>query len=307
MSSRLALQLLVDEVIALLVLLFAVREHHLSLSALDYLLELLVALLGSVVFLAIGQALVGLVKRADTVNAMGRLLYIALALLGIFGQNGELSGTWGAIARWSPIGDVMRLLAGVLDRRACGSAPTGGRWWPAPATSWSVGRSASASFSGTRNNRRSSRRPTLPRSWPEAGVPRVRRGRGLFAIERDGEARPHHGGEVHRPHPDPVAAKTDGFTFGGLERALMARVSAFVHSYRVASGFDGCLERLMVRHRADRLAVHHDVEPAPSELSHRRSVHGSLEALLTRSFSLLCSREVTRILEWVECSAVAGR
>jgi hypothetical protein len=97
------------------VLLIAVREHHLSFSASDYALELAVALLGSVVFLAIGQALVGLVKRSDTVNALGRLLYIALSLLGIFGQNGELSGNWGAIARWSPVGVVMRLLAGVLD------------------------------------------------------------------------------------------------------------------------------------------------------------------------------------------------
>jgi ABC-2 type transport system permease protein len=125
MGSRLALQLLVNEAIAVVVLIIAVRQHHLSLSARDYALELVVALLGSVVFLAIGQALVGLVKRSDTVNALGRLLYIALALLGIFGQNGELSGNWGAIARWSPVGDVMRLLAGVLDL----SRWTSTDWW----------------------------------------------------------------------------------------------------------------------------------------------------------------------------------
>jgi ABC-2 type transport system permease protein len=125
MGSRLALQLLVNEAIAVVVLLIAVREHHLSLSVTDYVLELLVALLGSVVFLAIGQALVGLIKRSDTVNALGRLLYIALALLGIFGQNGELSGNWGAIARWSPVGDVMRLLAGVLDLSRWDSTD----WW----------------------------------------------------------------------------------------------------------------------------------------------------------------------------------
>jgi ABC-2 type transport system permease protein len=125
MGSRLALQLVVNEVIAVVVLIIAVREHHLSLSARDYVLELLVALLGSVVFLAIGQALVGLIKRSDTVNALGRLLYIALALLGVFGQNGELSGTWGAIARWSPVGDVMRLLAGVLDLSRWDSTD----WW----------------------------------------------------------------------------------------------------------------------------------------------------------------------------------
>jgi ABC-2 type transport system permease protein len=125
MGSRLVLQLLVNEVIVLVVLIIAVREHHLSLSAGDYLLELVVALLGSLVFLAIGQALVGLVKRSDTVNALGRLLYIALAILGIFGQNGELSGSWGAVARWSPVGDVMRLLAGVLDL----SRWDGTDWW----------------------------------------------------------------------------------------------------------------------------------------------------------------------------------
>jgi ABC-2 type transport system permease protein len=125
MGSRLALQLLVNEVIALVVLIIAVRQHHLSLSAKDYVLELSVALLGALVFLAIGQALVGLVKRSDTVNALGRLLYIALSLLGIFGQNGELSGTWGTIARWSPVGVVMRLLAGVLDLSRWASTD----WW----------------------------------------------------------------------------------------------------------------------------------------------------------------------------------
>ncbi len=51
----------------------------------QYLLILAVAMLAGVVFLSIGQALVGLVTSATTVNAIGRVHYIVLILVGISG------------------------------------------------------------------------------------------------------------------------------------------------------------------------------------------------------------------------------
>jgi len=46
----------------------------------EYFLALLVATFGGAVFLSIGQALVGLIRAATTVNAVESLLYVTLLL-----------------------------------------------------------------------------------------------------------------------------------------------------------------------------------------------------------------------------------
>jgi ABC-2 type transport system permease protein len=121
MASRLSVQMVSNFVIALVVLVLGDRIHHLSLSAETYALVLLVSILGSAVFLAVAQALVGLVKSADTVQAFGRLLYIGLVILGLFGASGELGGFWGAVSKWTPVGALMRVFAGVVDLGTFGS------------------------------------------------------------------------------------------------------------------------------------------------------------------------------------------
>ncbi|MFZ0768128.1 MAG: ABC transporter permease [Acidimicrobiales bacterium] len=118
MVCRLAVQMLANLVIALVVLILAGRIHHLSLSFSQYLLVLLISLLGGAMFLSIGQAIVALVKTSDTVNSAARLVYIALIFLGILGQTGALGKTWDTLARWSPVGVTLRLYAGVLDLSA---------------------------------------------------------------------------------------------------------------------------------------------------------------------------------------------
>jgi ABC-2 type transport system permease protein len=114
MTSRLAMQGLANLVMAVIVVVVASQVHHISLSATDYLLVLVISVLGGAVFVAIGQALVGLVKSADTVNAAARILLILLIILGLFGQSGTLGGFWESVSRWSPVGIVMTLFAGVL-------------------------------------------------------------------------------------------------------------------------------------------------------------------------------------------------
>jgi ABC-2 type transport system permease protein len=118
MVSRLAVQMLANLIIALVVLILASRIHHLSLSFTQYLLVLLISILGGAMFLSIGQAIVALVKTSDTVNSTARLAYIALIFLGILGQTGSLGKTWDTLARWSPVGVTMRLYAGILDLSA---------------------------------------------------------------------------------------------------------------------------------------------------------------------------------------------
>lgn len=114
-TSRLAMQCLANLILTVAVVIVGTRLHHVSLSAGSYGLVLLVSILGGAVFLSIGQALVGLVRTADSVNAAGRILVIGLILLGTFGQSGTLGPTWESIAHWSPVGAVMTLFAAVLN------------------------------------------------------------------------------------------------------------------------------------------------------------------------------------------------
>jgi ABC-2 type transport system permease protein len=124
MSSRLAMQVIANLVIALVVVIIGTRMHHLSPSAGQYGLVLLVSILGGAVFLSIGQAIVGLVKSADAVNAVGRIIFIGLVVLASLGASGSLGSLWGSIARWTPIGLVMTLFAGVLNLAAWSSHDT---------------------------------------------------------------------------------------------------------------------------------------------------------------------------------------
>jgi ABC-2 type transport system permease protein len=124
MTSRLAMQCVANLILALVVVIVGARLHHLSPSIGQYILVLLVSLLGGALFLSIAQALVGLVRSADTVQAIARVLLAVLILLGTLGQSGALGTAWQDIARWSPVGVVMTLFAGVLDLHAWGSRET---------------------------------------------------------------------------------------------------------------------------------------------------------------------------------------
>ena len=114
MTSRLAMQAVANLIISVAVVIIGSRIHHISPSVGQYALVLLVSLLSGAVFLSIGQALVGLVKSADNVQAIARVLFTVLILLGLLGQSGALGAFWSSVARWSPVGAVMTLFAGVL-------------------------------------------------------------------------------------------------------------------------------------------------------------------------------------------------
>jgi ABC-2 type transport system permease protein len=67
------------------------------------------------VFLSFGQALAGLAKSADTVNAVGRLAYLPLFVLGLFAHIPVFGTTFETVSRWSPGGVVIDLFAGGLQ------------------------------------------------------------------------------------------------------------------------------------------------------------------------------------------------
>ncbi len=124
MSSRLAVQVVANLIIALVVLIVGSAIHNVTLSVGQYALFLLISVLGGAVFLSIGQTMVGLLKSADTVNAAARIVFIALIFLGLFGQSGVLGAAWESISKWTPVGVVMTLFAGVLDPSSWGSRQT---------------------------------------------------------------------------------------------------------------------------------------------------------------------------------------
>jgi ABC-2 type transport system permease protein len=90
--------------------------YHLHLGVLEWLLTLLLSIVGGAVFLSIGQALVGLIKSADTINASGRIVFIALLLLGLLGPDGILGNTFAAISKWTPFGTVITILQSALHQ-----------------------------------------------------------------------------------------------------------------------------------------------------------------------------------------------
>jgi ABC-2 type transport system permease protein len=124
MGSRLVVQVIANLIIAIVIVFLGGRIHHLHLNVGQYGMVLLISILAGAMFLGIGQALVGLVESAETVNATARILYIGLIFLGIFGQAGSLGPRWDAVARWSPVGTAMSLFAGALHLSAWSSHDT---------------------------------------------------------------------------------------------------------------------------------------------------------------------------------------
>ena len=126
MVSRWIVQLGAVLAMAIVVLVVAALFLNITLPTQDYLFTVLVALLGSVVFLSIGQAIVGLIASADTLNAAGRLLYVPLIALSLFGNSDRLGTTVEQVSRWSPGGCLETLLSAAM-----GATAWSGQCWEA--------------------------------------------------------------------------------------------------------------------------------------------------------------------------------
>lgn len=116
MTSRLLVQVIANLIASTVVVIVGAVVHGLTLNAGQYVLVLVVAVLGAAVFLAIGQTVVGLVKSTSAVNAISRLLMGLLIVLGLTGGTGLLGDTMKTIADWSPVGALMTLFSDVLNQ-----------------------------------------------------------------------------------------------------------------------------------------------------------------------------------------------
>jgi ABC-2 type transport system permease protein len=115
MTSRLLVQVAAIVAMTLVVLVAAGIFEHVPLTAEAYVLTFICVIFSSALFLGVGQALVGLVKSADTLNAVGRIAYLPLFALGLFGQSTIFGTTFELISRWSPGGSVVTLLSSAMN------------------------------------------------------------------------------------------------------------------------------------------------------------------------------------------------
>jgi ABC-2 type transport system permease protein len=115
MASRLLVQVVAILAMAVVLLVAANLVVGVSLTAEAYLLTFISVIFSSALFLSVGQALAGLVQSADTLNAVGRIVYIPLFALGLFGHSTIFGTTFELISRWSPGGTVITLLSGAMN------------------------------------------------------------------------------------------------------------------------------------------------------------------------------------------------
>jgi ABC-2 type transport system permease protein len=124
MASRLLVQVVVDLILMVIVVVIFGIIHNFAYTAIQYVFLVIVSLVGAAVFLSIGQAVVALVRSATTVNAVGRLLYVALILLGLVGVSGLLGKVIQEISLWSPVGAVIELYSNALGLAAWNGSAT---------------------------------------------------------------------------------------------------------------------------------------------------------------------------------------
>jgi ABC-2 type transport system permease protein len=114
MTSRICVQLLMIVVLTLVVFIVGYQYDGILLVPLAYFITLFVAILGAAVYLSLGQLIVGLIKGFETINAVTRITYIAMMMVGMFStflENQQLK----EIVRFSPYGCVKIMLAASME------------------------------------------------------------------------------------------------------------------------------------------------------------------------------------------------
>lgn len=125
MGSRLATNLAVNVVLVLVVAAIGAVVDGLPLGVTQFLLLVPAAALSGAVFLGIGQALVGLLRSASLVGAVGRVVFIVLSLAGLLGLTGRVGAGFATFSRWTPVGAAAELVRAALSATDRPGPPTG--------------------------------------------------------------------------------------------------------------------------------------------------------------------------------------
>jgi len=110
MISRLAVQMAM--IVIMTVAVFAVGAYYdkIIISTSGYMLGFISAIVGGAVYLGLGQAIVGRIKNAETVNSTTRLVYFVFIMVGMFTELGALPDKITTVMKWSPYGTVKNVV-----------------------------------------------------------------------------------------------------------------------------------------------------------------------------------------------------
>ena len=115
MVSRLTVQLAMILLVTTGVFVAGHYVDNITLDPAGYALGFAMAFIGGAVYLGLGQAIVGFIKNAETVNAVTRLVYFLFIMVGMFAELGALGEIIGNAAKWSPYGTVKHILAAGMN------------------------------------------------------------------------------------------------------------------------------------------------------------------------------------------------
>lgn len=124
MGSRIVTQVVFNFVASIIVIIVAATLHGLTLNIGQYALLVAISIVGGIIFLSLGQAVVGLLKSSTAVLAASRLLFIVLLLLGLLGGTGIMGDAMKSIAVWTPVGALMTMFSDTLNGAAWGGQDT---------------------------------------------------------------------------------------------------------------------------------------------------------------------------------------
>ena len=114
MVSRLTVQLLMIAIVTGVLFIVGYQADNIIMQPSGYALAFCVAIAGGAVYLSLGQVIVGLIRNAETVNVVTRLVYFVFIMVGMFGSLGMLGNDIQNVSKWSPYGTVQRILADAL-------------------------------------------------------------------------------------------------------------------------------------------------------------------------------------------------
>jgi ABC-2 type transport system permease protein len=130
MASRLLVQVGMIIIITTAVFVIGKDYDKITLTPAGYVVTYFTAIICGTVSLSLGQLVVGFIKNPETVNSTTRLVYLALILVGIFGEvnhalnqamhhaPSQLDQLMYQAVQWSPYGAVKTILS-------TGMAPSG--------------------------------------------------------------------------------------------------------------------------------------------------------------------------------------
>jgi ABC-2 type transport system permease protein len=114
MTSRLAVQLLMIFITTLVLFVVGYNFDGIKLDAMGYAAGLAISVVCGAVYLSLGQVIVGLIKNAETVNVVTRLVYFVFIMVGMFSDIGMLGDMMKKAAIWSPYGTVKHIVSAAL-------------------------------------------------------------------------------------------------------------------------------------------------------------------------------------------------